>query len=171
MYIPENIINEIDKNADPLDNSYFNHALPALNAINKVDSESFCYDDLSRAANVLERLYKGFLQAAVVKTEWYQLPYEKFLVEDHDILGMLKEIKRNFPEAFPRQDYNTWRATQSFLIELRQAYSFSRYTTYPTYEEFDKVRKYVNHQKDIFVEFIKEGGLEENRDTELKEDY
>ncbi len=171
MNIPVSIINSIDKNADSMDNKYFVHALSALDAINKVNKDNFCYDDISRAANVLERLYKGVLYAATVKTEWYQLPDEKFLVQNHDILGMLKEIKRNFPNAFPRQDRDDWRATQRFLMDLRLAYSEARYTTYPTYEEFDMIRKYVNQQKEIVEEYIKSGDLEKDDDKELREDF
>lgn len=171
MYIPESVIKQVDKASDPMDNRYFNHALSALNSLNKVTEDFYCYDDVSRAANVLERLYKGLLYAAESKNEWYQLPEQDFLNNDHDILKVLIEIRHSFPEVFPRESRDEWRATQRFLIDLRKAYSESRYETYPPYNEFCAIRRYVNQQKDYIEEYIKSGELEKSFEDTIKEDY
>ncbi len=171
MYIPESLIEDINKNTGPMENRFFEHAFSALKALNKITADTYCYDDISRAANVLERIYKGFLQAAVIKDDWYQLPEEDFLDKNHDILGMLKEIKRSFPEVFPRQERDDWIATQKFLSDLRKAYSESRYITCPSYDEFSLIRRYVNQQTEVIKEYLESGRLEEIHDLELREDY
>ena len=171
MYIPENVRKSVKKNEDPLDNNYLNHAFSALKALNRVTEETYCYDDMSRAANVLERVYKGFLDVARSKNDWYQLPEEDFLTKDHDILGVFKEIKKSFPDVYPREDRDSWRATVKFLIDLRREYTNSRYISYPTYEDFVVIRKYVNDQYNIAKDYLKSGKLEEKDDNELKEDY
>ncbi len=171
MYIPENIINIIEGNADPMDNNYFNHATSALNSINKVSEDNYCYDHISMAINTLERIYKGFIKAAVKECEWYQMPYDRFLTDDHDLIKLIKEIKANFPDVFPREDTDSWRATKNFLRDLRMEYSAARYDSYPTYDNLINLRRYINQQFNIIKEYIESGKLEDKNDVELKEDY
>ena len=171
MVIPESVVAAIEKELKPEENSYFNHAVEALNALNKITKESYCSDYMSNVINSLERLYKGFLKAATKVCEWYRLPSESFLTDDHDVLGVMLEIKENFPDVFPKTDRETWRDTKAFLRDLRHEYTSARYETYPTFEEFSKVLGYVNAQKEILLSYIQKGLLEENYDKGLNEDY
>lgn len=157
--IPAAITKQIVVQSSPMENKYFVHAISALNSMNKTDETLFCYDDVSKAINTLERLYKGFLLAAHDHCDFYTLPSNNFLEKDHDILGMVLEIKQNFPDVFPRQDRSDWRATKDFYREIRRAYSDSRYITYPDYSEFLTLRAYVNQQYELLSSYIKEGNL------------
>ncbi|MCR5202473.1 MAG: hypothetical protein K6D02_05230 [Lachnospiraceae bacterium] len=161
MNILQHLIDEINKKSDPLENHYFIHAFSALEALNRVDKNNFCYDDVSRAVYTLERLYKGFLYAAQENLGWYRVPDTQFLTQQHDLSVLFKEIMNCSPYVFPRQNRYEWEETQQFLKDLSNACFESRYTTYPTYEEFDSIRKFVNYQKKIIETFIKSGGLEE----------
>ncbi len=173
MNIPQYLIDEINKNSDPLDNHYFLHAFSALDSINRVDEKTFCFDDMCRAINTLERLYKGLLYAADCKLSWYHIPDStpNFLRSDHNLIRIFREIVENFPKAFPRQSHNEWQKTKDLLYRLRKSYTASRYDDYPTYEEFDAVRTYVNDHKDIIVNYIKEGNLEEKLEEEFEEEF
>jgi len=115
MNIPASVTKQIKAKSDPLDNAYFYHAESANRSLQMVDLNSYCYDHVSIAANTLERIYKGFLKSAADYCDSYQLPNHKFLTEDHDILGMVLEIKRSFPDLFPYQDRNQWRETKVFF--------------------------------------------------------
>lgn len=171
MNIPASITNQIKKEASPVDNHYFYHAEKALNALKYVNSDSYCYDHVAMAANTLERIYKGFLQSAVDNCDWYQLPSSRFLTADHDILGMVLEIKSKFQDVFPYQDRSQWRDTKMFLRDLRMEYSDSRYTSYPTYEEFVTLREYVSKQFDLIYNYVKEGKLTNQQDRDFSIDY
>ena len=128
------------------DNSYYFHAHEALKVLQKVTPYTYCSDYVAMTINTLERLYKGFLCYQVEHRDWYDLPSPKFLDADHDILGLVKEIRKHFPEAFPVNSKEEWEEIQNFLRDLRIEYSTSRYKTYPTYEEFDAIRKYTQRQ-------------------------
>lgn len=167
MNIPSNILHSVKKTSNPLENRWFLHAENALQSLNKVSTETYCYDDISRCANVLERLYKGFLQAANDHCDFYSLPTPDFLNCDHDILGMVLEIKQNFTDVFPYMDRSDWRETKNFYRDLRQAYTESRYLTYPSYEEFSQLREYTNQQWDLITLYIKEGKLTNDYDFGL----
>ena len=171
MNIPDSIARVIEVSADPMENSYFLHAKGALNALNKVTSETYCSDYMANIINVLERTYKGFLKAATVQCDWYSLPHEDFLTDDHDILGMVLEIKKHFPDVFPRVEREVWRQTKNFLRDLRREYSLSRYETYPSFSEFVAVRDYVNRQYGLIEKYIRENHLEQSNDKELGLDY
>lgn len=170
MNIPSSIVSQVKKNSGPMDNKYFIYAESALNSLKKIDSDSYCYDYVSVAANVLERIYKGFLQSAVDNVDCYQLPVPNFLNMDHDILGMVLEIKRNFPDVFPYQDRQQWRDIKTFLRELRTEYTDARYNSYPTYEEFVAIRSYVDSQFNLIRNYIKEGNLTKEQ-NEMELDY
>lgn len=129
-----------------LNNSYFYHAQEAFKALQRVTASTYCSDYFSMAVNTLERFYKGFLYYQAENTEWYDLPSPKFLTADHDILGMVTEIRKHFPEAFPVNSKEEWEETKKFLRDLRAEYTASRYTSYPTYDEFDAIRKYTQRQ-------------------------
>lgn len=171
MNIPVSITSQIKKDASPVDNAYFYHAEKALDALQYVTSDSYCYDHVAMAANTLERVYKGFLQSAVEHCDWYQLPSPNFLTADHDILGMVLEIKSKFQDVFPYQDRSQWRDTKMFLRDLRMEYSNSRYTSYPTYEEFVTLRKYVSQQFNLIYDYVKEGNLTNQPDKDIPVDY
>lgn len=171
MIIPSSISKAINDKASPMDNAYFEHAKKALDALNKVTEESYCYDYMSNIINVLERTYKGFLKAATKVCDWYRLPSENFLTNDHDILGMVLEIKDNFPDVFPRVEREVWRDTKNFLRDLRKEYTMSRYESYPDFTEFKAVREYTNNQYKLITEFILDKGLEKTNDKELELDY
>ncbi len=171
MQIPKEIISKIEQNTDIMDNNYFNHAVSALNSMNKLTEDNYSYDDMSKAANTLERVYKGFLYAAELKCDWYSLPYKNFLKEDHDILGMLEEIKKNFKEVFPREDRESWRATKNFLRDLRREYTSSRYDSYPTYDEFKVVLRYVNTQYEYIKDYIEKTKFKDDEEPGLRIDY
>lgn len=171
MNIPSSIIKTVTDNAGPMDNNYFNHAVSALTALNKVTEDVYCYDYMSNVINALERLYKGFLKTATKTCDWYRLPSENFLNDDHDILGMVLEIKDNFPDVFPRVEREVWRETKNFLRDLRKEYTLSRYESYPTFEEFKAVREYVNGQYKLLESYINNRSLEKTNDKELELDY
>ena len=172
MNIPQSILQTVSDNANPLDNHYFSHAESSINALNKVTGDLYCYDYMSNMINALERVYKGFLLAATKECDWYQLPTSDYIGKDHDILKLLQEIKSNFPSVFPREDRDAWRNTKSFLNDLRREYSLARYDSYPTYDEFSKVRDYVNNQYDIVKDYIEQGRfVEDNKDSEYEIDY
>ncbi len=173
MIIPQSILNQIAENANPMDNKYFNHAISDLNSLNKVTEETFCYGDISRAANILERLYKGFLYAGEKQCDWYQLPIPDFLTNDHNILKLVIEIKDSFPNFLPRLSREEWRETKTFLKDLRQEYTNSRYSSYPTFEELISIRKYINNQFELISEYIKSDKFTELdlENDDLQEDY
>ena len=171
MNIPISVIQTVENSAAPIDNSYFNHAEKAIQALDMVTPNSYCYDYMSNAINALERLYKGFLKAATKVCDWYRLPSETFLTDDHDILGMVLEIKDNFPDVFPRVEREVWRETKRFLRDLRAEYSHARYDTYPTYEEFRSVLEYIKSQQKLLTDYIKRGTLEETNDRDMGLDY
>lgn len=166
MYLPNTILAQIKKEGNALDNRFFIHAEKALCAMNKLTADTFCYDDVSRAVNTLERVYKGFLQAAENKCEWYSLPSSNFLSADHDILGMVLEIKDSFPDVFPRQERQEWRDTKTFLKTLRQEYTNSRYASYPEFHDFSLILSYVQSQYDLITDYIKEGNLDKENEKE-----
>lgn len=169
--IPKSIIQAFEKSSDPMDNDFFLHAKKALKSLNQMTEELYCYDHVSMAINSLERIYKGFLKAATIHCEWYSLPSENFLNEDHDILGMVLEIKENFPDVFPRVDRQAWRDTKDFLRDLRKEYSRARYDDYPSYSEFYDIRAYVNAQYELIENYIKSRDLIKDGDQELHVDY
>ena len=171
MNIPASIATQVKENASPVDNAYFYHAESAMKSLEKVTLDTFCYDHVSMAANTLERIYKGLLQAAVEQCDCYQLPSPNFLTADHDILGMVLEIKRSFPDVFPYQDRSQWRDTKAFLRDLRMEYSNARYTSYPTYDEFCAIRSYVKAQFDLIYNYVKEGNLSMQEERDFGIDY
>lgn len=171
MNIPSSVTKVVNENAHPMDNSYFNHAESALKALNKVTEDTYYYDCMANIINTLERVYKGFLKTATKQCDWYRLPSEKFLTDDHDILGMVLEIKENFPDVFPRVEREVWRETKNFLRDLRREYTLSRYETYPDYSEFKAVREYVNNQYRLLESYINDKRLEQTNDRELEIDY
>ena len=170
MNIPSSIVKTVNQNASPMDNIYFNHAVSSLKALSKVTAETYCYDYMSNIINTLERLYKGFLATAIKECDWYVLPSENFLCADHDILGVVLEIKENFPDVFPRVEREVWRETKQFLKDLRREYTNARYETYPTFEEFKMVRDYVVGQYELLADYIN-NKLELTNDKELEIDY
>ena len=159
MIIPPMIQKQIASQSSPMDNRFFHHAINALESMNKTTEENYCYDDIAKAANILERIYKGFLQAAHNHCDFYTLPSASFLDNDHDIFGIVMEIKQYFPDVFPRQNREEWRITKNFYRDLRMAYTDSRYSTYPNYSEFVNLREYVNEQYKMISDYIKEGNL------------
>ena len=171
MNIPSSISNLVKENAGPFDNPYFYHAQSSYESLNKVTENTYCYDHVSMVANTLERLYKGFLQSASEKCDWYSLPSPRFLSADHDILGMVLEIKQNFPDVFPRQDRHSWRETKTFLRDLRSEYTSARYSTYPTYQEFVSLRSYMNSQYELITSYLKENDLSKQEENEYSIDY
>lgn len=171
MHIPTSITSLVKENAGFMDNPYFYHAINAREALNRITEKTYCYDYVAMAANTLERLYKGFLQTASEKCDWYSLPSPRFLTADHDILGMVLEIKQNFPYVFPKQDRQTWREIKAFLRDLRSEYTSARYTTYPTYQEFVSIRNYLNSQYKIITSYLEKGDLLKQDENEFSLDY
>lgn len=171
MNIPSSIINTVNQSSGPMENNYFIHAISALNALNKVTEATYCYDYTANIINALERLYKGFLKTATRLCDWYRLPSENFLSDDHDILGMVLEIKDNFPDVFPRVEREIWRETKNFLRDLRKEYTLSRYESYPTFEEFKAIREYANGQLQLLESYINNHYLEKTNNKELELDY
>ena len=171
MNIPSSITNLVKQKAGPMENTYFYHAKSSYDALCKVNEDSYCYDHVSMAANTLERLYKGFLATAAEKCDWYSLPSPNFLSADHDILGMVLEIKQNFPDVFPRQDRQTWRETKVFLRDLRSEYTAARYTSYPTYQEFVSIRSHIKSQFELITDYLKENDLSKQEENEFSIDY
>lgn len=167
MNIPTVIVNKVKQTSSPLENRWFIHAEKALNSINCVTTSNYCYDDISRCANTLERLYKGFLQAANDHCDFYSLPSPDFLNADHDILGMVLEIKQHFTDVFPYMDRSDWREMKNFYRDLRKVYTESRYMTYPSYEEFLQLKEFTNQQFEMIYSYIKEGKLTKDYDFEL----
>lgn len=171
MNIPSSITSLVKEKAGPMDNVYFYHAISAYESLSKVTEKTYCYDHVSMVANTLERLYKGFLMTASEKCDWYSLPSARFLSADHDILGMVLEIKQNFPDVFPRQDRQSWRETKSFLRDLRQEYTSARYTSYPTYQEFVALRGYLQSQYNLISTYVTENDLSKQEENEFSVDY
>lgn len=171
MVIPSTIINSVKENSDLMDNRYFSHAIMALKSLDAVKEDIYCPDFVSMAANTLERIYKGFLDTASTHCDDYQLPSLNFLDVDHDIYGMMAEIKTNFPDLFPYQSREEWRQTKNFLRDLRSEYSAARYSSYPTYEEFNIIRQYVKNQFTLIEEYLKEGKLLKNTEKEIPLDF
>lgn len=173
MYLPNTIISQVKRESDPFDNRFFRHSQNALNSMKKVTDDTFCYDDISRAINTLERIYKGFLEAAQNKCDWYSLPSPNFLDADHDILGMVLEIKQSFPEVFPRMERQDWRDTKNFLKSLRVEYTDSRYSSYPNFAEFQTLLTYVQTQNKIICDYIKLNPFdkENNKISDYELDY
>lgn len=171
MNIPSSIQNRIKENSGPLENTYFFHAKSAYTALNKVTEATYCYDHVSMVANTLERIYKGFLQSAADHCEWYSLPSERFLSADHDILGMVLEIKQNFPDVFPRYDRQQWREMKGFYRDLRSEYTAARYTSYPTYKDFVTLRSYMQSQYNLITSYLKENSFQNQMDNEYSVDY
>lgn len=99
------------------------------------------------------------------------MPSLNFLDVDHDIYGMMAEIKTNFPDLFPYQSREEWRQTKNFLRDLRSEYSAARYSSYPTYEEFNIIRQYVKNQFTLIEEYLKEGKLLKNTEKEIPLDF
>lgn len=171
MNIPSSITNLVKEKAGPMDNAYFYHATSAYESLKKVTEKTYCYDHVSMVANTLERLYKGFLMSASEKCDWYSLPSSHFLSADHDILGMVLEIKQNFLDVFPRQDRQSWRDTKAFLRDLRNEYTAARYNSYPTYQEFVSIRNYLNDQYNLITSYLKENDLSKQDENEFSIDY
>lgn len=172
MNIPESVIKAIEKNSSPLDNSYFNHARKSLSALDKVTEETYCSDYMSNAINCLERVYKGFLKAATIKCDWYQLPKENFLTIDHDIWGIYKEIKKSFPDVFPRLDTNEWSEFRKYMLDLRTIYTDARYSTFPDYKEFLAVKDFAKSELQIIEDYINEQNLEKsNEGNDFPDDF
>ena len=170
MTIPDNILTALSQSEKPMDNNYFNHAASALKALKAVTEDTYCYDHLSMAANTLERIYKGFIKAAEKHLEWYSIPADMSLTQNHDILGFYIEIKQSFPNVFPRIDRDEWRATKEFLRDLRSEYTQARYESYPAFEEFQKVLKYVEKQYEIIQNAV-EAEIVNDKEEELPLDF
>lgn len=173
MNIPLSVVQAINNNAGPLENNYFTHAIKSLQALNKVKEDDYCYDYTSNIINTLERLYKGFLKSASKFCEWYEPPGGidgAFLTANHDLLGMLKEIKSSFPDVFPRTAREEWRETKKFLMDLRREYTSARYDTYPSFDEFKTIRDFVNGQYTLIKTYIENRGLEKTNEDELEND-
>lgn len=171
MEIPNCVVDKIKKSANPLDNNYFNHAIPAINSLKNINSKNYCYDYFSMTINTLERLYKGFLDAANTHAEWYTLPSPHFLKDDHDLLKLVLEIKNNFSEVFPQTSKEEWRDIKNFLRDLRSEYTNSRYTTYPDYTDFKKLYNYVENQYNLLKDAIEIEHVFDSDCIELKEDF
>lgn len=171
LEIPQSILSAVKKESDVMDNRYLTHAIMALKSLDFVNEDNYCPDYISVAANTLERIYKGFLEAATIHCEDYQLPQPNFLTCDHDIYGMMMEIKRTFSDVFPYQSREDWQNTKKFLRSLRSEYTNARYSSYPTYEEFCSVRTYVKQQYQIVETYLKEGYLNKKEKEDYSLDY
>ena len=166
MNIPSDVINIINKNSGPLNNNYLIHAKNALEVLNKVTKDTYCYDHMSMVINTLERYYKGFLKASTDICDWYNLPDEEFLAVGHNLLKLVVEIKHSFSNVLPRTNWEEWQKTKDFLRDLRLEYTNSRYNTCPSYEEFKTVLEYKNDQKSRLMEYLNNKVLETSKEVE-----
>lgn len=158
MIIPSSVI---QTTRNPLENQYFVKANQTLSQIQKTTKETY-YDDLiSIAINTLERFYKGFLQAASDFDKDYTLPHPKFLTRDHDLLGMVVEIKENYPNVLPRYSKSDWHDFKNLLRDFRSYYTSARYTKDFTFEDFTQIVNFVQQQAELLQTYIKEKGFEE----------
>lgn len=167
MNIPENII-KINKT--PLDNFYFYKANEAFEKLSAVKESGYFDDLMASAINTLERYYKGFLCSADEYDENYYLPRHDFLTKDHDLIKLVREIQKNYPEVFPYQSRNEWNETSNFLRDMRHAYTAVRYNENSSYQDFKKLLSYIEIQKERITDYIKTKGFNAEMESEFVED-
>lgn len=170
MIIPPDVSDMIDKTSDPLQNSYLNHARRSITALNKITEDTYCSDYYSNAVNCLERVYKGFLEAARLKCPWYSLPVSDFLTNDHRLSKLTSEIRVHFPEVLPRCTREEMQAQNRFLRELQHEYTDARYVTNPDFTEFSQLIKYVTAQQELITDYIKSPSFKKDCKTDYGDD-
>lgn len=169
QYIPSNFTTNYNTNDHSQMNHYLNHAQNSLQSLKKVDATNFCYDDVAKCINTLERFYKAFLWQAHEQCEFYQYPSAKFLT-DHDLLKLMLEIKKNFPDVLPRYNRMDWRNIKHFLLELKIEYNSCRYYSYPDYQLFSAIFHFTNQQAKCISKYLEQNKLKNYCDDYL-EDY
>ncbi len=151
MKIPESVVLSIKKG--PMDNQYFYHAYAATERLSKIKNKeiSFYNDDYATLINTLERLYKGFLQSKIDSGE-LNLPVG-FLSSDHDCIKLVNEIEK-FTPLFVINSKEDLRERDHFLIDLRRAYTSSRYYEDYSYEDFCALYDFVEKQKTVIEMYL-----------------
>ena len=164
MNIPSFIHNQIPKN--PFCNNYYSHADENWTRLSMIADGSIPYisSDLALLVNTLELEYKGFLKCMVQNRSDYELPLidgnednpEYYLQKDHYLKGLVREIERHFVNMSPVRTKRDRIEHDRFLVSLQWEYTNSRYTSYPSFDEFLSIYKFAQTQKTALRDYIQE---------------
>jgi len=170
MKIPDCVLKKIEKS--PVDNQYFYHANEAWKRLTNIYEGRIDYyhDDFAILVNTLERYYKGFLQSKMDIDNSFVVA-EDLMEHSHDLVGLVREIEHFTSLSVPlnRQEQIDRRI---FLCDLRREYTNARYVSDPSLDDFKKVYKFVENQKEIIFNYLlpkKEKALETSN-KEIAED-
>ena len=145
------------------DNHYLKHARDMWKRLGLVRKGTleYCSDDYAALANTLERFYKGFLQVQLDNNPDYVLP-KGYLTNDHDLVKLVKKISAFVP-LYKTETQEDYKIRNTFLFDLRKAYTQARYTVEIPYTQFCQVYDLVAEQKKILEDFLsaKEKQVEE----------
>lgn len=120
--------------------------------------------DIGLLVNTIELEYKGFLKCMVQNRGDYTLPLidghkdnpEYYLQKDHYLKGLVREIERHFINISPAQTRHDRIEHDQFLVSLQWEYTNSRYTSYPSLEDFLAIYKFAQTQKSVLRGYIQE---------------
>lgn len=145
------------------DNHYLKHARDMWKRLGLVRDGSleYCFDDYASLVNTLERFYKGFLQLQLDNNPDYVLP-KGYLTNDHDLVKLVKKISAFVP-LYKTETQEDYKIRNTFLLDLRKAYTQARYTVEIPYAQFCQVYDLVAEQKKILDDYFaaRERQLEE----------
>lgn len=160
MIIPQEVLHNTDGYNEYFDNDMFRHAKIAYEKLSKIKEEDYFEDLYSVLICTLERFYSGFLTSAEKYLSDYYIPKDaadpkcrKITETKHKLFTLKREIVNNF-DVFPYKSREEWARERDVLSNLTKEYSSSKYTTYPTYAEFQSLFAYVTQEKNIIEEYL-----------------
>ncbi len=141
MYIPEKVLNKIEKRHTDNDKIYV--AEDMYNDIMSDTKETYKSYHMSVLANALELYYKGVLEESGLNIA------DSLMNESHDLYRLNSEISSRIQELDVCDTKSDERALRYFLRDLSALYIDSRYHFAQTsYEDFCKCRDYLKIQRD-----------------------
>lgn len=172
MIIPQDILCQFEGYNEYFDNDSFQHAISAYEKLSKIKEEDYFEDLYSNLICTLERFYSGFLISAEKYIDVYFIPKDKadpygrkITETKHKLFALKREILNNF-DVFPSQSLEETAREKGILSNLTREYSDSKYSTYPTYEEFRSVLEFVTREKEYIEQYLNDRMLDKYIDRD-----